>query len=200
MGYTQFFSKKKWVMAGFTCLLYSTSFSAFGLETAMLTVENPLKGELNHSSGEKNNIKAPPRDINVPCDIGDYLTGYVESGENLMTMDVIDATGTVSRRLIDHKSGKQNFYLVAENCDATWRLSGSGAYQVVLEQRVSLASQNLKSALEVSDELLSPTISALRESLQERQSSDGFWAEIEVVGTPLIEDTSAGTLMTFLVR
>ncbi|MGO2386273.1 MAG: hypothetical protein ACTH6Z_04000, partial [Psychrobacter sp.] len=149
MTYARFFSKK-WVTAGFTCLLYSTSFSAFGLETAMLTIESPLEGELSHPSSKKNNTKPQPLDINVPCETGDYLTGYVESGD-VMTMDVIDATGTVSRRLIDHKSGKQNFYLVAENCDATWRLSGSGAYQVVLEQRISLEEQNLESALESSD-------------------------------------------------
>lgn len=198
MTYARFFSKK-WVTAGFTCLLYSTSFSAFGLETAMLTIESPLEGELSHPSSKKNNTKPQPLDINVSCETGDYLTGYVESSD-VMTMDVIDATGTVSRRLIDHKSGKQNFYLVAENCDATWRLSGSGAYQVVLEQRISLEEQNLESALESSDTLLSPKVTALRESLTKGQSSNSFWADVEVLGTPLVEDTAAGTVMTFLAR
>ncbi|MDN6276801.1 MAG: enterochelin esterase domain-containing protein [Psychrobacter sp.] len=202
MTYTGFFSKK-WAIVGFTCLLYSTSFSAFGSQTDVLEVGSPLKGELSHLSSEKNNIKPQPLDINVPCDMGDYLTGYVESGD-MMMMDVIDATGELSRRLVDHKGGKQNFYLVAENCDATWRLSGSGAYQVVLEQRISLAEQSsegsLESSLESSDALLSPKVSALRESLEKGQNSDSFWADIEVLGTPLIEDTAAGTVMTFLAR
>ncbi|MBH0086243.1 DUF3327 domain-containing protein [Psychrobacter sp. SCQQ22] len=216
MPYTRFFSNK-WTIAGFTCLLYSTSFSAFGLETAVLKVGSPVKGELSYSNSE-NNIEPQPQphtqsqskpqhkslDINVPCDKGDYLTGYVDSGDNTMTMDIIDATGKLSRRLIDHKTGKQKFYSVAENCAEIWRLSGIGEYQIVLEQRVSLAEQDLEgsleSHLESSDALLSPKVSALRESLQKGQSSDGFWANVEALGTPLIEETPSGTLMTFLAR
>ena len=148
MTYTKFFSKK-WAIAGFTGLLCSASFAAFGLETAVLKVGSPLKGELSHSNSENTDIKPQHKSLNisVPCDTGDYLTGYVESDKNMMTLDIIDAAGKVSRRLIDHKSGKQNFYSVAENCAETWRLSGSGAYQVVLEQRVSLAEQDLKGSL-----------------------------------------------------
>ncbi|MBH0095679.1 DUF3327 domain-containing protein [Psychrobacter sp. NZS113] len=212
MTYIRFLSNK-WAIAGFTCLLYSTSFSAFGLETAVLKVGSPLKGELSHSNSE-NNIKPQPHtqpqsqfkslEINVPCDKGDYLTGYVESGDNTMTMDIIDATGKLSRRLIDHKTGKQKFYSVAENCAEIWRLSGAGTYQIVLEQRVSLAEQDLegslKSHLEISDTLLSPKVSALRESLQKGESTDSFWADVEALGTPLIEETPSGTLMTFLAR
>jgi len=209
--YTKFFSKK-WAIVGFTGLLCSASFSAFGLETAVLKVGSPLKGELNHSNSENTDIKPQPQpqpqhkslDISVPCDTGDYLTGYVESDKNMMTLEIIDATGKVSRRLIDHKSGKQNFYSVAENCAETWRLTGSGAYQIVLEQHVSLAEQDLKgsltNSLDSSDALLSPKVSALRESLQKGQSTDQFWAEVEVLGTPLIEDTALGTVMTFLAR
>jgi enterochelin esterase family protein len=215
MTYTRFFSNK-WAIAGFTCLIYSTSFSAFGSETAVLKVGSPLKGELSHSNSENNNIKPHTQpqshtqsqskslDINVLCEKGDYLTGYVDSGDNTMTMDIIDATGKLSRRLIDHKSGKQKFYSVAENCAETWRLSGAGAYQIVLEQRISLAEQDLEGSLESHlesfDALLSPKVSALRESLQKGQNTDGFWADIEALGTPLIEDTDSGTLMTFLVR
>ncbi|MGO1377033.1 MAG: alpha/beta hydrolase [Psychrobacter sp.] len=199
MTYAGFFSKK-WAIAGFACLLYSTSFSAFGSETAMLTMDSPLKGQLINSTKNNKNSLAHSSNISVPCDKGDYLTGYIDSGDNTVTLDILDSTGNLSRRLVDHKSGKQKFYLVAENCDATWRLSGSGAYQVVLEQRISLADQNLESALESSDTLLSPKVSALRESLTKGQSSDSFWADVEVLGTPLVEDTATGTVMTFLAR
>ncbi|PYE38257.1 alpha/beta hydrolase-fold protein [Psychrobacter fozii] len=209
MTYTRFFSNK-WAIAGFTCLLYSKSFSAFGSEIPVLKVGNPVKGELSYSNSES--IKPQPQpqpqskslDIKVPCDKGDYLAGYVDSGDNTMTMDIIDATGKLSRRLIDHKTGKQKFYSVAENCAEIWRLSGIGEYQIVLEQRVSLAEQDLEgsleSHLESSNALLSPKVSALRESLQKGQSSDGFWANVEALGTPLIEETPSGTLMTFLAR
>ncbi|WP_352259492.1 alpha/beta hydrolase-fold protein [Psychrobacter sp. TB55-MNA-CIBAN-0194] len=215
MTYIRFLSNK-WAIAGFTCLIYSMSFSAFGSEIPVLKVGSPVKGELSYSNSENNNIKPHTQpqshtqsqskslDINVPCDKGDYLTGYVESGDNTMTMDIIDATGEISRRLIDHKTDKQKFYSVAENCAEIWRLSGSGAYQIVLEQRVSLAEQDLEGSLEnhleSSDALLSPKVSALRESLQKGQNTDSFWANIEALGTPLIEDTDSGTLMTFLVR
>lgn len=206
MRYIRFLPKKKWAIAGFTFLLYSASFPAFGSEATMLTIESPLKGDLNHSNRENADIKPQHKslDFSVPCDTGDYLTGYVESDRSMMTLDVIDATGKVSRRLIDNKSGKQHFYSVAENCAETWRLSGSGAYQIVLEQRVSLAEQDLKgslgNSLDSSDTLLSPRVSALLESLQKGQSTDRFWAEVEVLGTPLIEDTALGTVMTFLAR
>ncbi|MGP9491010.1 alpha/beta hydrolase-fold protein [Psychrobacter sp. AOP7-B1-24] len=207
MTYTRFFSNK-WAIAGFTCLLYSTSFSAFGSESAMLTIENSLKGELSNLNSENSNAKSQSQhkslDIRVPCEKGDYLTGYVESGKNMVTMDIIDATGKLSRRLVDHKSGKQKFYSVAENCPETWRLSGSGAYQIVLEQRISLAEQDLEgslgNSLESSDTLLSPKVSALRESLQKGESTDSFWSDVEALGTPLIEETPSGTLMTFLAR
>ena len=206
MPYTRFFSNK-WKIAGFTCLLCSTSFSAFGTESAVLKVGNPVKGELSYSNSE-NNIEPQSQhkslDIRVPCEKGDYLTGYVESGKNTVTMDIIDATGKLSRRLVDHKSGKQKFYSVAENCPETWRLSGSGTYQIVLEQRISLAEQDsedsLGTSLESSDTLLSPKVSALRESLQKGESTDSFWADVEALGTPLIEEAPSGTLMTFLAR
>ena len=161
-----------------------------------------LKGQLINNTKNKNSL-AHSSNINVPCDKGDYLTGYIDSGDNAVTLDISDSTGSLSRRLVDHKSGKQNFYLPVwrKNCDATWRLSGSGAYQVVLEQRISLEEQNLESALKNSDTLLSPKVTALPESLTKGQSSDPpFWADEEVLGTPLVEDTAAGTVMTFLAR
>ena len=81
MRYIRFLPKKKWAIAGFTFLLYSASFPAFGSEATMLTIESPLKGDLNHSNRENADIKPQHKslDFSVPCDTGDYLTGYVES-------------------------------------------------------------------------------------------------------------------------
>ena len=104
MIYTRFFSNK-WAIAGFTGLLYST----FGSESSVLKVGNTLKGEISHSNRENSNIKPQYKSLEtrVPFEKGDYLPRYMESGNNIMTMDIIDATEKLSLRLIDHKSGKQ---------------------------------------------------------------------------------------------
>lgn len=179
-------------------LLSSISHFAFSSDKMLLQLGSPLTGELkvkNTLEGEMH-ARLPSVKINVPCEKGDYLTGYIDSANGSITIEVVDPSGKVSHRLIDRKKGKSYFYSVAENCEETWRLTGSGNYQMLLEERIGLKEQVLTQPVEP----LSPSISALLNTLKQGKNTDNFWLSVEKSGTPLIEKTSAGTVMTFLVR
>ncbi|GAC17866.1 enterochelin esterase and related enzymes [Paraglaciecola arctica BSs20135] len=163
-----------------------------------LQVESPLSGELkviNSQQGDLNK-RTPLVKINVPCEKGDYLTGYIESANGSITIEVIGPSGKVSRRLIDRQKGKNHFYSIAENCEEIWQLSGSGNYLIVLEERIGLRNQVPTKFIEP----LSPSISALLKKLEQGENANNFWLTVEKSGTPIIEKTPAGTVMTFLVR
>lgn len=153
-----------------------------------LTVTNNLNGDLND---EISSVK-----LHIPCDKGDYLTGYIETTSNNISIDIIAPSGKVLRRLIDTKKGIKKFYTVAENCQETWLLSGSGTYKIILKDKVSLKDQVPTKP----KSLLSPKVSALLAELKQEKNTNRFWFKIEKSGTPLVEETSAGTVMTFLVR
>jgi len=200
-------NKRRWitlVTMGFACVIsVSAPFSVLGIQNMktqviVLTVGNPLAGSINKIDNNKqtSTSKLAFIDVNVACEKGDYLTGYIDNGNNRIALDIIDSEGNLLRRLVDHKRGKHSFYSVAENCDETWRLSGSGSYQIVLENRISLKDQTP----DKQDTLLSPKISALNNVLKTGGTTHDFWLAVEKLGTPLVEETSEGTVMTFLAR
>lgn len=192
------FKEMCWLLFSVSGLIYFTPSTAFSSEMITLEVGTPLKGSFSNNAIEADSLKKKQSSvaIKVSCQKGDYLTGFVSNGNNTLTIDVINSEGDISRRLIDHKSGKHSFYSVAENCDETWRLSGSGSYQIVLENRISLKEQTP----DKQDTLLSPKISALNNVLKKGGSTHDFWLAVEKLGTPLVEETSEGTVMTFLAR
>ncbi|WP_159820690.1 alpha/beta hydrolase [Colwellia sp. 20A7] len=199
MKIMSFYLKKMcWLLFGVSGLIYFTPSTAFSSEMITLEVGTPLNGSFSNNAIEADNLKQKQSSvaIKVSCQKGDYLTGFVSNGNNTLTIDVINSEGNISRRLIDHKSGKHSFYSVAENCDETWRLSGSGSYQIVLENRISLKDQTP----DKQDTLSSPKISALNNVLKKGGSTHDFWLAVEKLGTPLVEETSEGTVMTFLAR
>jgi enterochelin esterase family protein len=199
MKIMSFYLKKMcWLLFGVSGLIYFTPSNAFSSEMITLEVGTPLNGSFSNNAIEADNLKQKQSSvaIKVSCQKGDYLTGFVSNGNNTLTVDVINSEGDISRRLIDHKSGKHSFYSVAESCDETWRLSGSGNYQIVLENRISLKDQTP----DKQDTLLSPKISALNNVLKKGGATHDFWLAVEKLGTPLVEETSEGTVMTFLAR
>ena len=192
------FKEMCWLLFSVSGLIYFTPSTAFSSEMITLEVGTPLKGSFSNNAIEADSLKKKQSSvaIKVSCQKGDYLTGFVSNGNNTLTIDVINSEGDISRRLIDHKSGKHSFYSVAENCDETWRLSGSGSYQIVLENRISLKDQTP----DKQDTLSSPKISALNNVLKKGGATHDFWLAVEKLGTPLVEETSEGTVMTFLAR
>ncbi|MBU2924017.1 alpha/beta hydrolase-fold protein [Colwellia sp. 1_MG-2023] len=187
---------------GTMCLISLIQFSVLSAEITSsalsnLTVSNALTGRFNDTQSKKNELNQNFKTIKiiVPCEKGDYLTGYIENSHPI-TVDVINAKGDLSRRLIDNKNGKQDFYSVAKNCDEIWHISGSGSYHIVLENRISLKEQ----IPDDQSKILSPVISSLNDELRKGQSTENFWKMIERTGTPLVENTPNGTLMTFLAR
>ncbi|WP_133468619.1 alpha/beta hydrolase [Paraglaciecola marina] len=167
------------------CVVSLTLWSADNLD---LAIGSPLKGSLSTGVSEL--------DIKVPCIKGDYLAGYLDSVGSALSLDVINAEGKMLRQLIHNKTGKNHFYLVAENCPEIWRLSGMGTYKIELEAQVSISEQVPPKI----DSPLSPRINALENALKQGNTTDKFWVDVEKSGTPIIEKIPSGTLMTFLAR
>lgn len=130
---------------------------------------------------------------------GDYVQGTI-SGPG-MRLVLLDAQGKRAQILAKGKRDEQEFMFVAgANGPYTLdvRAPESGAYQLKLLQLVPRAAQRA-----AQQDIASPRLQALRQTLGEGGDSGAFWREVERAGTPLVEMTGpdkAQPLVTFLWR
>ena len=130
---------------------------------------------------------------------GDYVRGRLEVTAGGFDLDVLDAEGKPSRRLLDGVGLSGDFQFVAGPDLSSLRLTGGpegGKGQLTLTLRLPLADQR---APEQGYE--SPLISEVAATLARGGDTGSFWRAVSDSGTPLVETTEDGaTLLTFVYR
>ena len=126
---------------------------------------------------------------------GDYLAGEIAGQEGPVTADLLFPDGRHFRRIAEGAEGATRFQVVAESDGLLLRLSGSGAVQLRLDSRVTPAAQ-----LPAPVSYLSPRIAGLAQELAVGGNSAAFWQQVAAQGTPLVETSEGGQVMTFLWR
>lgn len=140
-------------------------------------------------------MSAPGGDLQIATQPGDYVTGRIEGGNQAVDASLLLPDGTPFRVLAEGQAGTTDFRAVAVGDAFVLRLSASGAVMVTLDQVVPVAEQ-----MPPPPAYESPQIKAVAASLPAGATTDAFWKSAAVSGTPLVEETPQGIVMTFLWR
>lgn len=129
---------------------------------------------------------------------GDFVQGVLDIKGGAVDLDVVDNKSRPLRKLVTKGSGRNTFLFVAGEGDQL-RLTATDkdvSYSLEIIRKLAVADQVPPPA-----SYLSPTIAAAVESALKGKGTDAFWAEIERVGTPLVEPAADGMrIVTFLYR
>ncbi len=140
-------------------------------------------------------VEAPGGLLRIDTRRGDYVAGRIEAGTLPLSAELLGPDGSPFRLLTDGATGTTDFRAVAEGEGLLLRIAAAGPMKVTLDMFVPVEAQVAPPTGHDS-----PRISALAETLAAGGTTEAFWAGLTAEGTPLIEDTPKGKVMTFLWR
>ncbi len=130
---------------------------------------------------------------------GDYVRGRLEVTSGGLNLDVTDAEGKPSRRLLDDVGLSGDFQFVAGGDLSALRLTGGpegGKGRLTLTMLLPFADQRAPAV--AYDSAIMADVAA---TLARDGDTSTFWRAVSETGTPLIETADDGaTLLTFLYR
>lgn len=134
-----------------------------------------------------------PRDFILATVENEYLNGIFEAKDAPLSLALVDETGKLLRQLVDRGYGRHTFHFLA--AQKTTYLRVSGAVPAVFSLTL-ISPPLIDTPLKQAPVYLSPAISRVSGG----GNIDAFWCEVSVSGTPLVETTEQGVVMTFLAR